>query len=159
MRSFLFAIGVLGGVIPILGQEPPLVDTGNVAVEETIVVTASLKEEARNSLPSTVDVIGSEEIEARQSTFVAGLIGTLPGMTVVRSGSSGAVTSLFTRGTNSNQTLVLWNGIATFPDYPSEIRTLEATLPGVSAFQVLFSSGDVFTPGDTHPPERSVDGG
>ncbi|MEJ2086417.1 MAG: TonB-dependent receptor, partial [Acidobacteriota bacterium] len=103
--------GVLGGVIPILGQEPPLVDTGNVAVEETIVVTASLKEEARNSLPSTVDVIGSEEIEARQSTFVAGLIGTLPGMTVVRSGSSGAVTSLFTRGTNSNQTLVLWNGI------------------------------------------------
>jgi len=111
MRSFLFAIGVLGGVIPISGQEPPAVDTEGVVVEETIVVTASLKGEPRSSLPSTIDVIDSEEIEARQSTFVAGLIGTLPGMTVVQSGSSGAVASLFTRGTNSNQTLVLWNGI------------------------------------------------
>ncbi|UCC32056.1 MAG: 2-oxoacid:acceptor oxidoreductase family protein, partial [Phycisphaerales bacterium] len=44
---------------------------------------------------------------------------------------------------------MLGNDIATFPDYPSEIRAPEGTLPGVSAFQVHFSSGDVFTPGDT----------
>ena len=40
------------------------------------------------------------------------------------------------------------NDIATFPDFPAEIRAPAGTLPGVSGFQVHFSSGDVFTPGD-----------
>ena len=38
---------------------------------------------------------------------------------------------------------------ATFPDYPAEIRAPAGTLPGVSGFQIQFSSGDVFTPGDS----------
>ena len=111
MRSFLFAIGILGGVVPVWGQEDPPSTIEPTAVEETIVVTASLEEEVRTALPATIDVIARPEIEARQSTFVADLIATLPGMSVVRSGSPGSVTSLFTRGTDSNQTLVLWNGI------------------------------------------------
>ncbi len=40
------------------------------------------------------------------------------------------------------------NDLATFPDYPAEIRAPAGTLPGVSGFQVHFSSHDVFTPGD-----------
>ena len=40
------------------------------------------------------------------------------------------------------------NDIATFPDFPAEIRAPAGTLPGVSGFQVHFSSGDIFTPGD-----------
>ncbi len=41
------------------------------------------------------------------------------------------------------------NDLATFPDYPAEIRAPAGTLPGVSGFQVHFSSHDVFTPGDS----------
>src|ERR1700682_4697093 len=41
------------------------------------------------------------------------------------------------------------NDLATFPDYPAEIRAPAGTLPGVSGFQVQFSSGDVFTLGDS----------
>jgi 2-oxoglutarate ferredoxin oxidoreductase subunit alpha len=41
------------------------------------------------------------------------------------------------------------NDLATFPDYPAEIRAPAGTLPGVSGFQVHFSSDDVYTPGDT----------
>src|ERR1700732_683466 len=41
------------------------------------------------------------------------------------------------------------NDLATFPDYPAEIRAPAGTLPGVSGFQIQFSSGDVFTPGDS----------
>ncbi len=121
MRSFLVVIGILGGVIPVLGQDAPPDTAGSTVVEETvleetvleetIVVTATLEKEKRTSLPTSVDVIGAAEIEARQSTSVADLIDTLPGMTIVRSGSPGAVTSLFTRGTESDHTLVLWNGI------------------------------------------------
>src|SRR5688500_4022246 len=39
------------------------------------------------------------------------------------------------------------NDLATFPDFPAEIRAPAGTLPGVSGFQVNFSSSDVFTPG------------
>ena len=41
------------------------------------------------------------------------------------------------------------NDIATFPDFPAEIRAPRGTLAGVSGFQVQFSSTDIFTPGDT----------
>jgi len=40
------------------------------------------------------------------------------------------------------------NDLATFPDFPAEIRAPAGTLPGVSGFQVQFSSTDVYTPGD-----------
>jgi 2-oxoglutarate/2-oxoacid ferredoxin oxidoreductase subunit alpha len=40
------------------------------------------------------------------------------------------------------------NDLQTFPDYPAEIRAPAGTLPGVSGFQIQFSSGQVFTPGD-----------
>lgn len=40
------------------------------------------------------------------------------------------------------------NDVSTFPDYPAEIRAPAGTLPGVSGFQVNFSSTDIRTPGD-----------
>src|SRR5579862_8552689 len=40
------------------------------------------------------------------------------------------------------------NDLATFPDYPAEIRAPAGTLPGVSGFQIQFSATDVYTPGD-----------
>ena len=40
------------------------------------------------------------------------------------------------------------NDIATFPDYPAEIRAPAGTVPGVSGFQLHFSSNEVYTPGD-----------
>jgi 2-oxoglutarate ferredoxin oxidoreductase subunit alpha len=42
----------------------------------------------------------------------------------------------------------LGNDVATFPDFPAEIRAPRGTLAGVSGFQVHFSSQDIFTPGD-----------
>src|SRR3984885_11020803 len=52
-------------------------------------------------------------------------------------------------GNQFTNTVALYgNDLATFPDYPAEIRAPAGTLPGVSGFQVQFSSGDVYTPGD-----------
>jgi 2-oxoglutarate ferredoxin oxidoreductase subunit alpha len=44
-------------------------------------------------------------------------------------------------------TAIMGNDIATFPDFPAEIRAPAGTLPGVSAFQLRFSSQDIHTPG------------
>jgi 2-oxoglutarate ferredoxin oxidoreductase subunit alpha len=43
---------------------------------------------------------------------------------------------------------IMGNDLATFPDFPAEIRAPAGTLPGVSAFQLRFSSFDIHTPGD-----------
>ena len=43
---------------------------------------------------------------------------------------------------------VFGNDISTVPDIPAEIRAPQGSLPGVSAFQVSFSSYDIYTPGD-----------
>ncbi len=48
----------------------------------------------------------------------------------------------------TNTAAVFGNDLATFPDFPAEIRAPAGTLPGVSGFQVQFSSSDVYTPGD-----------
>ena len=48
----------------------------------------------------------------------------------------------------TNTSALLGNDIATFPDYPAEIRAPIGTLSGVSGFQVRFSSNDIHTPGD-----------
>ena len=49
----------------------------------------------------------------------------------------------------TNTAALFGNDLATFPDFPAEIRAPAGTLPGVSGFQVNFSSSDVYTPGDT----------
>ena len=41
------------------------------------------------------------------------------------------------------------NDLATFPDFPAEIRAPAGTLPGVSGYQIQFSSSDIYTPGDS----------
>jgi len=48
----------------------------------------------------------------------------------------------------TNNTALLGIDLATFPDFPAEIRAPQGTLPGVSGFQLRFSSDPVFTPGD-----------
>lgn len=48
----------------------------------------------------------------------------------------------------TNNTALLGIDLATFPDFPAEIRAPIGTLPGVSGFQLHFSSDRVYTPGD-----------
>jgi 2-oxoglutarate/2-oxoacid ferredoxin oxidoreductase subunit alpha len=48
----------------------------------------------------------------------------------------------------TNVSAIMGNDIATFPDFPAEIRAPAGTLAGVSGFQVHFASSDIHTPGD-----------
>jgi len=52
----------------------------------------------------------------------------------------------------TNNTALLGADLSTFPDFPAEIRAPQGTLPGVSGFQLRFSSNSIHTPGD----ERDV---
>lgn len=71
----------------------------------------------------------------------------LESVTIRFAGDSGDGMQL--TGTRFTDTAALiGNDVATFPDYPAEIRAPAGSLPGVSGFQVQFSSRDIHTPGD-----------
>lgn len=48
----------------------------------------------------------------------------------------------------TNNSALIGNDLSTFPDFPAEIRAPQGTVPGVSGFQLHFSSKKIFTPGD-----------
>ena len=72
----------------------------------------------------------------------------LAGATVRLAGDSGDGMQL-TGGQLTNTSALAGNAVATFPDFPAEIRAPRGTRAGVSGFQVHFASEDIFTPGDT----------
>jgi 2-oxoglutarate/2-oxoacid ferredoxin oxidoreductase subunit alpha len=75
-------------------------------------------------------------------------VSTLDEATVRFCGDSGDGMQLV-GGQFTNTSALAGNDIATFPDFPAEIRAPRGTKAGVSGFQVQFSSADIFTPGDT----------
>src|SRR5438876_9915702 len=48
----------------------------------------------------------------------------------------------------TNVSAAFGNDVSTFPDFPAEIRAPAGTLPGVSGYQLHFSSREIYTPGD-----------
>jgi 2-oxoglutarate ferredoxin oxidoreductase subunit alpha len=73
---------------------------------------------------------------------------SVSGITVRLCGDSGDGMQLL--GTQlTNTSALAGNDVATFPDFPAEIRAPRGTRAGVSGFQVQFSSEEIFTPGDT----------
>lgn len=111
MRAVSYLAATLGVSVAILNGQPSVAQNFTPQILDSIVVTASLRAEERQDLPATVDVINADQLEAWQVTNVAEALESLAGMTVVQQGSPGQLTSLFVRGTDSNQTLVLWNGV------------------------------------------------
>ncbi len=78
---------------------------------DEIVVTATGDERSRDEVPVPITVVGREEMDDIQADTVADVLRRVPGIDVARSGAEGAVTSVFTRGTESDHTLVMVDGI------------------------------------------------
>ena len=67
---------------------------------------------------------------------------------IVFSGDSGDGMQL-TGDQFTNTSAVLGNDVSTFPDIPAEIRAPAGTIPGLSGYQVNFSSSELYTAGDS----------
>ncbi|HJX27357.1 MAG TPA: TonB-dependent receptor plug domain-containing protein, partial [Thermoanaerobaculia bacterium] len=133
MRHILLVAGVLGGGLPVLAFAQTAVPP---TFEETLVVSASLDAEDREDVPATVTVLDAEEIEARQAESLAELISTVPGVTVAQAGGPGQQTSLFLRGAESDQTLLLWNGIQLNNPYFGGVNWQLVSTDGVERVEV-----------------------
>jgi vitamin B12 transporter len=82
-----------------------------VTFEEKITVTATGEPTEAKDVPAPTTVISRAEIEDSQAENAADILRRVPGMTIMQSGNEGKAISAFTRGTNSNQTLVLFDGV------------------------------------------------
>jgi len=136
MRQILLAAGILGGAMPgLLAQSIPPTPTPRFA--DSVVVTPSLDAEPRDEAPATVTVIDAQEIADRQARDLASLLWSVPGLTVAQAGAAGQQTSVFIRGANSNQTLLLWNGIPLNDPFFGDINWQFVPTEGVERVEVV----------------------
>jgi len=129
---FLIA-GVLGGGLPARAQAADPVPVFN----DSVVVSATPTPEDRQQVPAATTVFDQREIAARQANDLSDLVSTAPGVTVVQAGPAGQQTSLFTRGTSSVQTLLLWNGIQLNDPYFGGANWQFVPLDGVERVEVV----------------------
>ena len=76
-----------------------------------IVVVANRAPEPLSKVGNSVTVLDDVAIKDSQATFVADLVATTPGITFARTGGVGQPTSVFIRGADSDQTVVLIDGV------------------------------------------------
>lgn len=109
MRRYLFAVTtsiVLAG--PALAQDGP---DDAAQSDQDIVVLANGFPEPRDETGAAISVIDRERLDQLQVTTVTDALRTLPGVSVAKRGPAGTQTSVFIRGGNSSQTLVLIDGV------------------------------------------------
>jgi len=105
--SFLVGVCLSVSLVPIQIQAQT---SGDTALEE-IIVAANRLEQSRSSVLAATTVIDKETIRQSQAQNLAGLLAGVPGMQFSPSGGQGAQTSLFMRGTESDHTLILVDGV------------------------------------------------
>ncbi|HEX4649266.1 MAG TPA: TonB-dependent receptor [Steroidobacteraceae bacterium] len=106
------AIGalILCDVLPAWAAGAPPA-TGDTEALQLVVVTATRIPTPQLDLASSVTVVTADDIAAQQLRTIADVLKNIPGLNVVQQGGPGSVTSVFMRGTNSNHTKVLIDGI------------------------------------------------
>lgn len=78
---------------------------------ENIVVSATRTPTPESQVASSITVITADEIAAREERTLPDVLKNVPGLNVVQTGGPGGQTTVFMRGTNSNHTKVLVDGI------------------------------------------------
>lgn len=99
--------------------------------DDDIVVTASGFEQRRSETGQAISVLDEERLEELQSVSISDALRTLPGIAVATRGPVGSQSSVFIRGGNSSQTLVLIDGVRiNDPSSPNAAFDFGALLTG-----------------------------
>jgi len=105
------------------------------AVQEQVVVSASLGGALAPQVGSSVTVVDEQEIEDKGAETLADALRNVPGVEINRTGQLGAVTSAFMRGGNSNYNLVMIDGIP-MNDFGGGFDLAPLPADGVSTVEV-----------------------
>ncbi|MET3711208.1 vitamin B12 transporter [Sphingomonas trueperi] len=103
MQFFKLSLFATAALAPLVAHADP--------DDDRIVVVASGVAQRADTVGRSITTIDRDEIEQRQTVALSDLLATTPGVTVVRNGGLGTATALSIRGAQSDQTLVLIDGI------------------------------------------------
>src|SRR3972149_2310691 len=106
-----------------------------------VVVTATRVETPQEQVTTSLSVITSDDIRAQQALTVEEVLRDVPGLDVVRSGSRGATTSVFIRGSDSDQVLVLIDGVEVNSVSSGGFNFAHLTTESVERIEVLRGAG------------------
>jgi vitamin B12 transporter len=109
--SFDTFVRRLGSTLLLLAPSLAAQTPGDTVVVRPIIVTATRAPTPLDAVASAVTVLRGTDLRARGIATVADALRTVPGASVVQSGSSGAQTSLFLRGGESDYVKVLVDGV------------------------------------------------
>lgn len=102
------------------------------------IVTASRISQSVDSTLASVQVIDREVLEAHQGQDLGDVLrATVSGVEVIRTGGLGQQTSIFTRGTNSNHTLVLIDGVRINSATSAQANIQNLSLSDVERIEVV----------------------
>ena len=107
--------------------------------DESLVVSATRLATPASQVASSVTVVTAADIEARQDRSLPDALQTVPGLFIEQTGGLGGQTSIFMRGTNSNHTKVLLDGIdIADPSTPTNAADIGKLLTGdIARVEVL----------------------
>jgi vitamin B12 transporter len=126
-------------VTPAPSTEAPPAETPPTAAGDPVVYSATGVATPARETTSSVTVINRQQLEQQQLRTVPDALNTVPGLNVVQTGSPGGQTSIFLRGTNSNHTKFIIDGIeVSDPSIPNRSFDLGQMLTGdVERIEVL----------------------
>jgi vitamin B12 transporter len=118
------------------GRSPvPQTDTGD--VQSTITVTVATRDpQPVDTTATSTTVLTNDDLKNQNYSRAADALLSVPGLAVVTSGTPGQETSVFTRGTNSDQTLLTIDGRRQAPDFTNFYDFTNLTLDNVDQVEV-----------------------
>jgi len=116
-------------------------DEGKETSLGTVVITATRTEAPVESITQSISVISEQAIESRQVQTVVEALRNVPGLDVVQPGSPGTAASVFIRGANANQSLILFDGVEVNSPTLGGFNFGNIMTDGVGRIEVLRGAG------------------
>ena len=142
-RSVMILLLLVLAASPVLGQEPDSTNQESenlpVYTVDPMVVIATRTATHPDDIASTVTTITADDLERKQARLVLDALRDTPGVDMRRNGGGGSTASIFLRGTDSDHTLVLVDGVEiNDPSSPSRLPFMNHLTPdGVERIEIL----------------------
>ncbi len=103
LTALVFSFGALAATSALADETP--------VKTPKLLITSGAEPTPTKEVASSYTIVTAEDIATYQYRDIVALLQTVPGLHVTPYGGAGSLTSVFTRGAGSNQTLVMINGI------------------------------------------------
>jgi vitamin B12 transporter len=102
-----------------------------------LVISATRLPTLAEEVPASVSVVTTQDFENRQIERVADALRSVPGVSVVQSGTAGQLTSVFTRGLRSEHTQVLLDGVPINQGLAGLFNFADLTIDNIDRIEVV----------------------